>query len=196
MEFNSVLYIFFLCVTVALYYATARGYSSQRLIILIASALFYAFWSAPFLFHLVVVLLVNYALSRWISSTVDARLRRRLLIGGVAADLANLFAFKYTGLAAHTGNSVLALLGWRDPVLPDIAPLLPLAISFYTFSVISYLVDVYRNPSGQARGPLEFLFYAMFFPHLIAGPILRKDEFFPQCGYQAVKRDNLIAGTH
>jgi alginate O-acetyltransferase complex protein AlgI len=196
MEFNSVVYVAFLAATVVLYYAMARNYPAQRLLVLIASGIFYAFWSLPFLLHLIGVLLVNYWVSRAISSSRDENVRLRLLVTGVVADLANLFTFKYAGLAVRTSNSLFGLLGWQGEMLPDITPLLPLAISFYTFSVISYLVDVYRDPNGQARDAWEFVFYATFFPHLIAGPILRKHEFFPQCGYQALRRDNVIAGIH
>ncbi len=196
MEFNSVIYIIFLATAVALYYVVPRSYTTQRLIVLTASAIFYAFWSLPFLLHLVGVLLFNYALTLRMVESRDAQARRRLLIIGIAADLGNLFVFKYAGLAVQTGNALVGALGWRDLLLPDITPLLPLAISFYTFSVISYLVDVYRDPRGRARDAQEFVFYATFFPHLIAGPILRKDEFFPQCGYQAPKGSNLTAGVH
>jgi alginate O-acetyltransferase complex protein AlgI len=196
MEFNSVIYVIFLATAVALYYVVPRSYTTQRLIVLTASALFYAFWSLPFLLHLVGVLLFNYALTLRMVKSRDVRARRRLLVIGIVADLGNLFVFKYAGLAVQTGNALVSALGWRDLLLPDITPLLPLAISFYTFSVISYLVDVYRDPRGRARDAQEFVFYATFFPHLIAGPILRKDEFFPQCGYQAPKASNLTAGVH
>ena len=195
MEFNSVVYVCFLTAVVALYYFSARTYTYQRLIILLASGVFYAFWSPTFLVHLSCVLLFTYWLSRRICNARSAQGRSRLLVVGIAVNLANLFVFKYAGLATSTGNSLFELLGWHSMRLPDITPLLPLAISFYTFSVISYLVDIYRDPEVRARDTLDFLFYALFFPHLIAGPILRKDEFFPQCRYQLFTRNNLIAGT-
>jgi len=195
MEFNSVVYVGFLTIAVAIYYLLPRAYPAQRIVILVASAIFYAFWSPAFLLHLLGVLLANYWLSRRIIATPDQVLRKRWLIAGILVNLANLFVFKYAGLAMTTGNTLLSSLG-REAMLPHITPLLPLALSFYTFSVISYLVDVYRDPHGQARDAAEFLFYAIFFPHLIAGPILRKSEFFPQCGYHSFSKDHVSAGIH
>ncbi len=195
MQFNSVAYIAFLLVVVVTYYMAARTYSHQRLLILIASAFFYAFWSAIFLAHLVGVLLFNYCVSVYILSAASQSAKRRLLALGITVDLANLFVFKYAGLAVATSNGLMELFGWSDLLLPKITVFLPLAISFYTFSVISYLVDIYRDQQIRASGPLDFLFYAMFFPHLIAGPILRKHEFFPQCENKTLVWENIRYGT-
>jgi alginate O-acetyltransferase complex protein AlgI len=196
MEFNSVIYIAFLALVAVLYYTALKTYRAQRVLILGASAVFYAFWSLPFLLHLYGVLLANFWVSLQLLRRTDPVVRRRWLIAGLVGNVVNLVVFKYAGLAVGTANSLLGWLGWRDTMLPDIQPLLPLAISFYTFSVVSYLVDVYRDPRGQARDAADFLFYATFFPHLIAGPILRKDEFFPQCGYQPARWDNIRTGLH
>lgn len=195
MQFNTVAYIAFLLVVVVGYYSAARTYSRQRLLILIGSACFYAFWSAIFLAHLVGMLLFNYWISVHILNAARNIAKRRLLVLGITVNLGNLFVFKYAGLAVATSNDLMKFLGWSDLLLPKITVFLPLAISFYTFSVISYLVDIYRDQQVRASGPLDFLFYAMFFPHLIAGPILRKHEFFPQCGNKTLVWHNIRYGT-
>lgn len=194
MQFNSIAYIAFLVIVLATYYMAARTYSLQRLLILIASAFFYAFWSTIFLAHLVGVLLFNYWISVFILRATSQSAKCRLLVLGITVDLGNLFVFKYAGLAAATSNGFMDLFGWSDLLLPKITVFLPLAISFYTFSVISYLVDIFRDQRVKASGQLDFLFYAMFFPHLIAGPILRKHEFFPQCGNKSLVWDNIRYG--
>ena len=195
MEFNSIPYVAFLLFVVLAYYTAMPTYAAQRLLVLIASAFFYAFWSSVFLLHLVAVLLLNYWMSVLILRAGTQRTKRRLLVLGIGIDLGNLFIFKYAGLAVATSNGLMALLGWNHLLLPEVTVFLPLAISFYTFSVISYVVDIYRDQQVKASGPLEFLFYAMFFPHLIAGPILRKHEFFPQCGKKILAWGNIRYGT-
>jgi len=70
-------------------------------------------------------------------------------------------------------------LGWSVPV-PTAQAFLPLGISFYTFEAISYVVDVYRGKTRPVRNPLDYAVYIMFFPHLVAGPIVRPNEFLPQ----------------
>jgi alginate O-acetyltransferase complex protein AlgI len=196
MEFNSVVYVVFLAAVVLLYRYGARTYGAQRALIVAASALFYAFWSPSFLLHLVAILSLNYWWSTRMAAAKNPATRKAMLIVGIGVDLGNLFVFKYAGLAADAVDRLALLFGAAAPPIPPVTPLLPLAISFYTFSVISYLVDTYRDERGQARGTGEFLFYAMFFPHLIAGPILRKSEFFPQCGFRQATAQDFSEGLH
>ena len=194
MEFNSIAYIVFVLIALMLYYRAARDYGRQRLLIIVASAFFYAFWSSVFLLYLVGVLLVNYWASLHILNADSATKKRAVLTAAILFDLLNLVVFKYAGLAVDTSNGLMTLLGLDHLLLPRPTVFLPLAISFYTFSVVSYLVDVYRDPKGKAETVWDFLFYAMFFPHLIAGPILRKHEFFHQCAYQRFSRENIRNG--
>ena len=194
MEFNSIAYVVFVLIALLLYYKAALSYPRQRLLIIVASAFFYAFWSSAFLLHLVAVLLVSYGASLAILNATSLASKRRVLVAAILFDLLNLVVFKYAGLAVDTSNSLMALLGIHHLQLPRPTVFLPLAISFYTFSVVSYLVDVYRDPRGKAETAWDFLFYAMFFPHLIAGPILRKHEFFHQCTYQRFSWENIRSG--
>ena len=70
-------------------------------------------------------------------------------------------------------------LGWTIPIVP-VKAFLPLGISFYTFEAISYVVDVYRGRTQPVRNLLDYALYILFFPHLVAGPIVRPNEFLPQ----------------
>src|SRR5689334_5657301 len=153
--------------------------------LLIASLVFYAWWKPAFVFLLLGSILANYGLGVCLSRSAGYR-RRRWLIGGIAFNLGLLAWFKYADFLLHV-------------VRPDAAELhifLPLAISFFTFQQIMFLVDTSR---GQC-GPHSFLHYATFvafFPHLIAGPIVRPRDVIPQLASAGIARpslENLSAG--
>jgi alginate O-acetyltransferase complex protein AlgI len=115
--------------------------------------------------------------------------RRVLLAATIAGDIAVLALFKYTNFI---GGNITALTGWPTPQL---ALGIPLAISFYTFHVISYLVDVHRKvvPEASFR---HYLFYVSFFPHVVAGPIVRAWQLVPQLRAPRRVRTDLAMGAH
>lgn len=101
----------------------------------------------------------------------------RFLLGfGVLANLANLVLFKYSGFAVGTVNRLLQL-GLNEAVWRLV---LPVGISFYTFQLIAYLVDVAKGRTRPARNLVEMWVFIAFYGHLIAGPIMRGEEFLPQ----------------
>jgi D-alanyl-lipoteichoic acid acyltransferase DltB (MBOAT superfamily) len=113
---------------------------------------------------------------------VEGRLNtpgRALLAFGVALNLATLGYFKYYGFFAEEINDLFGLAGAGE-VIPLRQITLPVAISFFTFHAISYLVDIARNDIEEPMSPLDFSLYLSFFPHLVAGPIVRVTEFAPQ----------------
>lgn len=186
MQFNSVEYFAFLALVLALYYIPSKTYGAQRALIVAASALFYAFWSAAFLVHFLTVVIVNFYGARLMVKQSTRPKKLLVLWIVVAIDLLNLSFFKYSGLIVDSINGLAGIAG-AQPIFHHPSIILPLAISFYTFHLISYLVDIYHqedHPHAQARSLLDFLFYVMLFPHQIAGPILRGEELFPQLGYQ------------
>jgi len=117
-----------------------------------------------------------------------------MLAGIIIADIANLFIFKYANLAVDSTNSLNDYFGFFDESLMNLDMVLPLAISFYTFQMISYLVDVYRHEAREATNAIDFLYYVTFFPQLIAGPIVRPKEFFPQYCHKKLDFENLSTG--
>lgn len=140
-----------------------------------ASALFYASWNPRLLPVLLVSILINYAVGGWLGR--QARRSRRgsrvLLALGLTFNLGLLGYFKYTNFLVDN----LDLLFGLDLVLAKIA--LPIGISFFTFQKIAYLIDNYRGVA-RPRGFLEFLLFVLFFPQLIAGPIVHYGEMMPQ----------------
>lgn len=195
MQFNSLEYALFLALTVLLYYAVARSFPAQKWLVVAASALFYAFWSSSFLLFFIVAMSLNYAFGLWMQATTSHRLKRAILAFAIAANLVNLAVWKYAALAVDSMRFLAERLNWPASALERPTLVLPLAISFYTFHAISYLVDLYRqHPNSKPRGLLEFLFYISMFPHQIAGPILRGHELFPQLEYKRLRFANLEMG--
>lgn len=195
MEFNSPQYFLFLGLVLVLYYAGARTYRAQRLLIVGASLVFYAAWSPTFLLHFVAVATLNYAASLWMLATPSQRGRRLILGFAIAVDLVNLAVFKYSTLLVDSLLGLSGRLFGRSDFMTVPHLILPLAISFYTFHIISYLVDVYQQkPGARAASLLDFLFYVTLFPHQIAGPILRGHELFHQMRHQPPRAANLLQG--
>jgi D-alanyl-lipoteichoic acid acyltransferase DltB (MBOAT superfamily) len=172
MLFNSALFIFlYLPPILAGTFILARyrpGWAVGWLAL--ASFAFYAEWDWRFLPLLLLSILFNYAVGRAILAARGARFWRTI---GVAGDLLLLGVFKYAGFFAASGA---ALIGAAPPAL-DIV--LPLGISFFTFTQIAFLVDAYRG-AVESRRPAGYALFVAYFPHLIAGPILHHREMIPQ----------------
>jgi alginate O-acetyltransferase complex protein AlgI len=165
MVFSSIIFIFyFLPVFLLGYYVS--GWRAGML--LAGSAAFYVWGEGAYLFLLVALIGLNFA-----GSLLIARQSRRsggvlVLAGLITLDFAVLGYFKYAAFLAETLNGVI-------PGAPIPAPThaLPLGISFFTFQLVSYVVDVHRRTVAVERDPLRFATYILMFPHLIAGPIVR-----------------------
>ena len=112
-------------------------------------------------------------------SAASGRGARAVLALGVALDLGILGYFKYLDFFIAQSLTLAHSLGFDLP-LGFVNVTLPVAISFLTFHAISYIVDVYRGRLKASRSPLDILLYISFFPHLVAGPIVRAHEFLPQ----------------
>ncbi|OHV37908.1 MULTISPECIES: MBOAT family O-acyltransferase [Pseudofrankia] len=141
---------------------------------LAASYFFYGYTDTRFVLLLVASTLVNQA-----AATLLARRRdRRILIGAIAADLGLLAWFKYYGFFALSVDRTLDQIGLGAP-LPLLQVALPIGISFFTFQALSYVIDVWRGDTRPAK-LIDFAVYEAFFPHLVAGPIVRAREFIPQ----------------
>jgi D-alanyl-lipoteichoic acid acyltransferase DltB (MBOAT superfamily) len=143
-----------------------------------ASYLFYSAANPLFCVMLAAVTLANQGASKLIHRSEDARFRKRIVIAAVALNLATLGVFKYYGFFSQEVNAVLDSVGLGLPV-PLAAIVLPVGISFIIFQAISYTVDVYRREIEPAT-TFDLGLYLSFFPHLVAGPIVRAKEFLPQ----------------
>lgn len=175
MLFNSLEYLFlFLPTTLVLFLVIAlrAGIERQILWLVAASLVFYASWEPIYLLLILASIVVNFTLGRTLASTANGS-RRLWLTVGVGFNLGLLGYFKYTGFFLE-GLNALGL--WLIPI-PEIT--LPLAISFFTFQQIAYLVDVARNDCEEYQFS-HYALFVLFFPQLIAGPIVHHKELMPQ----------------
>ncbi len=192
MLFNSIPFVLgFLPICLGGFFLVGRwGDGRCALLWLIgASLFFYGWWNPPFVLLLAGSIGTNYAIGQRIlrSATSGQQLTaRRWLILGLMLDLGLLGWFKYANFLAH----VVA------PDWPALHVFLPLAISFFTFQQVMFLVDSYRQERGET-GLLPYAAFIAFFPHLIAGPIVRPREIIPQLCARNIARldpDNLSIG--
>jgi len=153
----------------------------RMLWVLAASCLFYMTWNPLFLLLLFLSTAVDYLVALRLEKTSSVAQRRLLLLLSITLNLGFLAFFKYTLFALDTTRDICNLFGIALSV-PTLKFVLPLGISFYTFEAISYVVDVYRHKIRAIRAPLDYALYILFFPHLMAGPIVRAGDFLPQLG--------------
>jgi len=190
MLFSSYVFLFlFLPLTLAGFFVIgSRGRKEAAIAWLVcASLFFYAWWKPAYLAIIVCSMLFNYAMGRLIQKSSRGRF---LMLSGVAANLALLGWYKYAGFFAVNLNHALGL-GWNPPEI-----LLPLAISFFTFQQIAYLVDCHHDRSGEYAFS-HYCLFVTFFPQLIAGPIVHHREMMPQFELGAafrLKHDDMAAG--
>ena len=176
MVFSSFPFILgFLPLALAGFLLCARiGPRAGALWLVLASLAFYAYWRISFLPLLLISIAFNYAISLILTRTEQQpRLQTSVLAVGISVDLLALFYFKYTtALFAWFGIAQVGGFELRDIILP-------LGISFFTFTQIGYLVDV-KQGVAKNRDLLSYVLFVTFFPHLIAGPILHNREMMPQ----------------
>ncbi|HTG44904.1 MAG TPA: MBOAT family protein [Verrucomicrobiae bacterium] len=184
MLFNSPEFIFvYLPVTLVLFYVIGRydiRYAAGFLAV--ASLVFYARWDYRCVPLLVCSILFNFFIGRKISNLLRVECAlgaRRWLVGALAGNLALLAYYKYTGFLLASINSAF---GQTIPI-PEVV--LPLGISFFTFTQIAYLVDSYYGKVREAS-LLHYTLFVTYFPHLIAGPVLHHKEMMPQFGNRSV----------
>ena len=193
MRFTTLTFLVFF-IGVYIVYWTVSG-RSRLYVILLSSIIFYAAWSVAFALHFLGAVALNFVIvqrMQAVSADTDAstaqRRMRPYLWFAVTANVVNLFLFKYfylfltilydvtgfTVFQAEFFNAWLAANTGYDSII------LPLAISFYTFQLIAYVVDVYRGQITERTSALEFFVFILFFPQLVAGPIMRHSDFFHQ----------------
>jgi alginate O-acetyltransferase complex protein AlgI len=170
MVFSSPAFLFaFLPCVLALFFGLPRRVRTPMLFG--ASLVFYAWGETLFVLYLIASVAVNYALGLALERAATPRRRRLVVAAAVAGNVGALAWFKYAGFLSSNAVSLATVVGL--PVPPLLATHLPIGISFITFEAVSYIVDVYRGTLRAQRNPIHVGFFVSFFPHLIAGPILR-----------------------
>ena len=151
----------------------------HKVVIIVASYYFYAFWNWKLAFLLLASVVLNWAFGHAIWHAKGNITKKLAVAGGVLVNLSILCFFKYYGWFSEELNILLTSLG-VERELPLLEIILPVGISFYTFQGISYIVDLYRGELDRSRRLIDVMFYISFFPQLVAGPIVRAASFFPQ----------------
>ena len=149
-----------------------------KLFVLAASYYFYAYWDWRFCFLLLASTVIAHVGASAIDASGSDRARRGWLTASLVGLLGLLGWFKYYGFFAVNVDNLLHTMGAGN-LAPLLTPTLPIAISFFTFMAVSYVVDVYRGTLAPAT-PIDLAVYLSFFPHLVAGPIVRGGELLPQ----------------
>jgi len=177
MIFNSLTYIVFLFIVVSLYWTIPR--QPRLLLIFFSSLIFYGFWRLEFIPLLLFSTFSDYFIARGIGASNRESVRKFLLKLSIFINISLLLFFKYLIFFANNFYSIANMIGFQiDPFALNI--ILPLGISFYTFQTISYVVDVYRKVVQPENNFLVYGSYVIFFPQLIAGPVLRASEVIGQ----------------
>jgi alginate O-acetyltransferase complex protein AlgI len=179
MVFNSITFLIFFAIVLILH-NLPLPWKIKKANLLVASYIFYAAWNPPFVILLWVTTVVDWFVAQAIGRTQNTAKRRMLLLISLAGNLGLLGYFKYGTFLLESFVAVVNSFGIHyQPAVPDI--ILPIGISFYTFVTLSYTIDVYRRELAPCKSFLDFSLLVTFFPHLVAGPILRAADFLPQC---------------
>src|SRR6202012_4907171 len=152
---------------------------AKKVNLLLASYIFYAAWNPPFILLLWLSTVVDFFVGRALYTQTNAHKKRLLLVISLIGNLGMLCFFKYGGFLLENFVSLTRLLGIPfHPAKPNI--ILPAGISFYTFTTLCYTIDMYKKESAPVKSLLDFSLFVTFFPHLVAGPIVRPPQLVPQ----------------
>lgn len=173
MLFNSLIFLVFLPIVFSAYWLIPAKH--RNLFLLIASYYFYFSYNPWFLLLLIGTSGLDFYLAKAISNSTNPSKRKTLLVFSIISNIGVLFVFKYF---VFFYNSGLSLFSNNPQLLANF--IIPAGLSFYTFQSISYTIDVYRNKYKADDTLKDFLLYVSFFPHMVAGPIVRHHTLMPQ----------------
>jgi len=189
MVFSSLLFLYiFLPICIGAYYLV-RSLRAKNAVLIAASLVFYAWGEPVYVLLLVFSAAMNYGFGLLMEKYRHSKLRKLFFVLCVVLDILFLVFFKYVGLLADSANQAFGL---SLPV-PDVR--LPIGISFYTFQILSYVVDTYRDKVAVQRSFPNFLLYVSLFPQLIAGPIVRYTDIAAQLTDRTFASDHVFYGA-
>lgn len=178
MVFNSLTFMVFFALVLALH-AMPFGWTTKKVNLLIASYLFYAAWNPPFILLLWISTVVDWYAAQALVRAEKPAARRAWMLLSVVVNLGMLAYFKYGEFLLQNFSALAASVGISYSP-PEYDIVLPVGISFYTFATLSYTLDIYLRRAKPARNFLDYALFVTFFPHLVAGPIMRPTELVPQ----------------
>ncbi|MDH5657024.1 MAG: MBOAT family protein, partial [Spirochaetia bacterium] len=194
MLFNSAIFIVLFLFIYSLYwFLPVKG---KHYLIILGSLVFYGWYSIPFLMLFLALLTLNYLFS----IILLTRKKKRILWTILAIDLGILGFFKYFYLLAESAGSLLGfsyIQNLQENWIRDynFEIFLPIAISFYTFQMIAYVVDTYRGVISERVPVRKFAVFILFFPQFIAGPIMRSSDFMPQIDRPVISPHSMLNGV-
>src|SRR5690349_6607899 len=178
MVFNSLTFIVFFACVLGLH-SLPLPWTTKKINLLIASYLFYAAWNPPFVILLWVSTVIDWYAAQGLVKARREAARHAWMLLSVVANLGMLGYFKYGQFLLDNFSALMSALGVAyQPAHYDIV--LPVGISFYTFATMAYTLDVYLRRAEPATSFLDYALFVTFFPHLVAGPIMRPTELVPQ----------------
>src|SRR5688500_19369594 len=178
MLFNSYTFIAFFAIMLVLHHLPF-SWKAKKVNLLIASYIFYAAWNPPFILLLWLSTVVDYYVGSALYRQDNKYKKKLLLVISLIGNLGMLCFFKYGGFLLENFVTLVNALGIDyQPAKPNI--ILPAGISFYTFTTLCYTIDMYKRKSEPVKSLLDFSLFVTFFPHLVAGPIVRPPQLVPQ----------------
>ena len=178
MLFNSLSFLAFFVVVYILFWCLPT-WPQKKWLLIVASYFFYAAWNPPYAALLLLATLVDWWLARLIGRSEGRQQRRVFLVLSLVSNLGLLAYFKYGNFALQNFVVWCNTFGLAY-VPPELGIILPIGISFYTFASLSYTIDVYRKDIRSDWKFADYALFVSFFPHLIAGPIIRASYLLPQ----------------
>lgn len=180
MTFASVEYLIFFSVVFLIYWILGKNKNIQNLLIVISSLVFYGWWDWRFLGLLLITTLSTYYGGYMIQRYEGNKRKQKLIsIGIIIINLGILFFFKYYNFFMESFIDTFSLFGKKLSV-STIKVILPVGISFYTFTALSYTIDIYQKKITATKDIIAYSAYTMFFPSILSGPISRATKQLPQ----------------
>ncbi|HEU4791109.1 MAG TPA: MBOAT family O-acyltransferase [Flavobacterium sp.] len=178
MIFNSYTFVAFFIIILVLHHLPI-SWKLKKINLLIASYIFYAVWNPPFILLLWLSTVIDFFVGRALFTQNNPHKKKFLLVISLIGNLGMLCFFKYGTFLLENFVSFVNLFGLEyHPATPNI--ILPAGISFYTFTTLCYTIDMYHKRSEPVKSMLDFSLFVTFFPHLVAGPIVRPPQLVPQ----------------
>jgi len=186
MAFSSATFLFLFLPIFFILHLVIPNIKIKNAILIVASLLFYAWGEGIYLLLMITSVFIN-----WVASLLIVRFERfdRLITAfSVVINIGMLFVYKYAGFFVESLNLISGIN------LPEVSIRLPLGISFFTFQVLSYVIDVYRDRSMVNKSFFSTLLYISFFPQLIAGPIVKYHDVYLQMENRSLTVDKISSG--
>lgn len=175
MSFTSFYFLcFYACILIIYYLIPAK---LQWVFLLVSSIAYYLLsGNGILILYPLAACLTAYAGIFVMGRTSDGRKRRTALVFVILLLIGSLFVLKYINFGINTINGVMGILGWKQNVISGFHFLIPLGISFYTFSILGYVIDVYNQIAEPQKNFFKMALYGMYFPAILSGPVLRYRE--------------------